>query len=299
MLSCRRRSAHGRLLLLALCALGIGCNALAGIEEPPPPASEPSDADASLAPAEAMAPDATVLANDGGPLSLEAANQGVSVPESADHENLTSDANDAPNDDAPPDASRIPDAADDAPGIVNLTIVIMNDADDGTWISLTDERLHYGTEYVYVEVGNDAEAGRTGLRYVLPVPSGATIRAASLSLHRVIGDALATETMRAQVYESSNVPPFDDTHVHRPEAHDPGGLWATFVPGFAVGSDGDDLTSPDLGVLVQHVIDRPDWTPGGTIGFVLSADQMGSHWVDFTDSVTGYGATLNVSYTMP
>jgi hypothetical protein len=190
----------------------------------------------------------------------------------------------------------MPDGSDGAPAAVNLEIVITRDVDDCTWINTTDERLHYDADSLYGEVGADTEAGRTGLRFVLPVPKGATINSAILELHRIIGDALDTETMQVQVFDSADVPPFDEAHVHAPAGH--AAVWATSIRNIGVGVNGMPVTTPDLKLLVQHVIDRSDWTQGGAIGLVLSPDVMGVRWVDYADSSLGIGQpTLRVRYT--
>ena len=99
------------------------------------------------------------------------------------------------------------------------------------------------------------------------------------------------------MYESADVPPFDDTHVHPPAGHCPGGLWSATVNGFALGDNGTWITSPDLYVLVQHVVDRPDYVAGGYIGFVLSPAPS-VVWASFNDSSAGSNAArLHVVYT--
>jgi hypothetical protein len=70
------------------------------------------------------------------------------------------------------------------------------------------------------------------------------------------------------------------------------------VPGFALGTAGSDITSPDLSMLVQHIVDKADWTSVGMVGFFLAPDQENGHWAYFADSsnATLGGATLELSY---
>lgn len=176
--------------------------------------------------------------------------------------------------------------------------------DDCTWIQRNgqyEERLRYSDAQTWLEVGSDAEQGRIGLRFALPIPARATIVSASLQLQRVDGDAQSTDTLSIQVYDSGNVPPFDAMHRHGPAAHTSGGLFGTAINGTLVGENGKLMTSADLKILVQRVVDRSDFAQSGmpgTIGFVISP-QVTNSWVGYGDSSTGNGATLRVSYRPP
>jgi hypothetical protein len=187
------------------------------------------------------------------------------------------------------------------PPEISTVLTITRDQDDATWINGTDERLHYDVDSLYVEVGGDTEAGKAGLRFELPVPPGSIINSAIIELHRTIGDALPDESMKVQVYDSVNVPPFDDAHTHGPEAHATGGLWPTIVGPIWVGENGKAVQTAELRHLVQHVVDRADYgSSGSSIGFVFSAQVMGVRWVNFADSSLGVGQpTLRLVYTPP
>jgi hypothetical protein len=194
---------------------------------------------------------------------------------------------------AVPEAGR--EAAPKSP--VELNLPIAGDADDATWINGTDERLHFGDANFSIEVGVDSEMGRIGLRFVLPIPQGSTIGSAHLRLRRVEGSAADTESMQVQVFDSANVPPFDESHVHAPSGH--ASIWPETVSGFLVGANGDEIESPDLKTLVQHALDAPDAGSSRPIGFVISPDRMDA-WVSFADSASHAGqATLRVVYTPP
>jgi hypothetical protein len=205
---------------------------------------------------------------------------------------------DAPRPDAPRVDVRRPDGS--APPEITLVLTIADDQDDATWINNTDERLHYDMVSLYIEVGADAEAGKAGLRFKLPVPPGSVVNSATIELQRTIGDALANESMKVQVYDSANVPPFDDAHTHGPEGHAAGGLWPTEVGPIWVGENGNSVQTSEIKHLVQHVIDRPDWVDGAAIGFVFSAQAMGVRWVSFADSSLKAGPpSLHIVYTPP
>ena len=180
----------------------------------------------------------------------------------------------------------------------NLERRITDDADDGLWINGTTELLHHRPDLFVLEVGDDAEAARAGFIFHPTIPPGSQILSARITLSRLSGDAQATDTIGLQMFDSAHMEPFNAAHVHTPAQHIPEGIWSTVVPGFALGTAGSDITSPDLSVLVQHIVDKPDWTSGGTVGFSLAPDQENGHWVFFADSSDGTlgGATLELSY---
>lgn len=187
---------------------------------------------------------------------------------------------------------------------MELTLVILDDTDDATWLDETDERLHVAENDMRIEVGADSDNGRAGLRFELPVPPGSTIQSATLHLRRDNGSADPTHTMLVQVFETSEMPPFDDTHEHPPGEHVEGGVWEMSVGDFSPGTTNSYVVSPDVSVLVQHVVDRDDWQSGGAIGFLLSPDDfviptMPMAWATFADSTLGVGAVLNVRFTSP
>jgi hypothetical protein len=185
------------------------------------------------------------------------------------------------------------------PKPLDIELSISDDRDDATWIGGDDERLSYRPDQPFDEVGADSEMGRAAFRFELPIPPNSVIESAELRLNHTEGSADETETMLVQVYDSASVPPFDGDHVHAPSDHTPGGLWPVVVSGFAVGLGGSEIRSPDLTVLVQHVIDRSDWISGGSIAFVLSPDTL-TTWVGFADRASGSdGARLRVTYTPP
>jgi hypothetical protein len=180
---------------------------------------------------------------------------------------------------------------------LNHELKIASPVDDCTWINGTEERLRFSDTQQVLEVGTDAEMGRIGLRFVLPIPQGSRVLSAILRIYRVAGDAAETGTLAIQVFEGATVPPFDATHRHEPAGHVAGGLWAIKASGMLVGRANQFTQSPDLSPLVQHVLDRPDWVPGAAIGFVLIPETMTS-WASYADSSSGSGmaATLRLSY---
>lgn len=216
-----------------------------------------------------------------------------------------------------PDAEA--EAAVDAgpPAPVTLDVTLRDDRDDATWIfvnGVDEERLHYddranGLGY-HIEVANDRQKGRTGLRFVLSIPPGASVSSARLFLKRFRNTepeymqdwAPASATVQVQVFESTQLAVFDASHRHAPSEHGPmPGVWATSVKGYRVGEFDEVVQSPELKQLVQHVIDKPDWAAGRVVGFLLSNDTIPeTDYVDFIDSSAGAGAArLRVVYVPP
>ena len=66
-----------------------------------------------------------------------------------------------------------------------------------------------------------------------------------------------------------------------------------------LGTNDTDIFSLDLGLLTQHIVDKADWAPGATVGFLLSPAAM-QGWAMFADSSAGTGAaSLELAYTPP
>jgi hypothetical protein len=183
-------------------------------------------------------------------------------------------------------------------GPIETVATITSDADDGVWVAGTDEQLHTGYNDDTIEVGSDFEGARTGLRFELGVPKGATIESARVELRRVESPATEEGTILIQVFDDVAVAPFDDTHAHAPAEHTLSGLWPPVIAGFAIGAPDEIVESPDLAELVQHVVNRDDWTANSTVGFVLAPDKLES-WAAFQDSTSGVGARLRVTYRPP
>jgi hypothetical protein len=179
---------------------------------------------------------------------------------------------------------------------LNFEQTISKPSDDCTWIG-NQERLRFSDTEPVLEVGTDAEMGRAGLRFTLPIAAGSRIVTAILRVYRVGGEAADADTLTVQVFDVANVAAFDATHMHGAAEHATGGLWAIKASGMPAGKANQFTQSPDLTPLIQHVLDKPDWMPGGGIGFVLSPETM-TGWASYGDSSAGSGkaASLRVSY---
>jgi hypothetical protein len=181
---------------------------------------------------------------------------------------------------------------------IETIATITEDADDAVWLAGTNENLKTKLDENTIEIGNDTEGARGGLRFQLAVPQNASIQSAAIELQRVTGPADATDTILIQVFDDALVPPFDDAHTHTPADHAAEGLRPEVVGGFAIGEQDEIVTSPDIGALVQSVVERESWNETGFIGFVLAPDTLQT-WATFRDSSGGVGARLRVTFVPP
>jgi hypothetical protein len=221
---------------------------------------------------------------------------------------VTSDSSLPASDAGAPTTDASAPTTDASAPVTALELSIAGDQDDGAWImeeGVLEERTHlnpvdHNTAGNVISVSTDDGLNRLGLRFALPLERGAQIVSATLTLMRVGQEdfANATDTMLVRVFDSDSVAAFSDAHRHKsPSEHAPEGLWPQAIGGFAVGVSGSRTTSPDLSVLVQHVIDRPGWTRGAYIGFVVSPEQMAPFtFAQYVDSFDAPAPKLSLRY---
>jgi hypothetical protein len=173
-----------------------------------------------------------------------------------------------------------------------VEISIEHDADDAWFYAGNDEQLSSTMEIGAVE------SSKIGLRFQLDIPKGSRIEHAELRLTRTGGTAADDDSLQIHIYESSNVPAFDDSHMHPPESHVAGGLWNEPVTGFQVGPIGE-VTSPDLRTLIEHVLAREDSRESSRIGLILSAERMSGPAVFADSSLLEDATALTISYIPP
>lgn len=187
-------------------------------------------------------------------------------------------------------------------GPTPIDVAVTADTDDGSFCllngSMPQERLSDSMQGNFTEVGTDAEECKAVLRFVLPVPRGATIMDAKLTVNHVTGSNFNGEDMLVHVFNTPAFPPLNAGHMHTLAQHTDAGL----VPETAVikwAPKAATITSIDLSALVNPVVNRADWAPGQTVTFLLVPDGTTPvWWFGFEDSNAKliHPPTLHLSY---
>ena len=203
-----------------------------------------------------------------------------------------------------PDAGRDAGLPGDA-GSRRVVVMVSGDEDDGLWVvhsdGGTEERLSYAVANSdpYGTISSDSEKARMGFRFSLDVPRGAKIDAAALTIERkyLSDNSLGGEAISVDAWATGDVPAFDATHRHGPEAHG-SPLFGAPVTGWLINVVEVTMVSQDLRALVQAVVDRGDWAPGKHIGFVATAAFTGPRYLQILDVKAAQGglAELRVDY---
>jgi len=178
------------------------------------------------------------------------------------------------------------------------TTVVMDTVDannrDGNSQQPNDERL----------VGGDGASNYTGyhitslnvwagFQFKLYIPQGATIDSAIIS-HRYQGVTNGTwwtdDSLSWYAYDTSDCPVFDADHPHELTGHAP---LTTAVVNFSPTLPASGyFDSPNLATLLQEVVNRGDWVPGGYVGFIIGphATLTTSHNFNLGDYNSSSGA---------
>ncbi len=134
--------------------------------------------------------------------------------------------------------------------------------------------------------------------FALPVPQGAAIVSAVLRL-TAADDNSGSPVSTVRAYDVDHAAVFDITHTHRLTDHhaqtsaSTTWVWPTFTPGQA-------YDSPELGELVQVVVNRANWMSGNFIGLVFDGTPSPEGtWRCFRDFTSGFPARLTVTYAVP
>lgn len=137
-----------------------------------------------------------------------------------------------------------------------------------------------------------------GLEFPLAVPQGSMILAAEIRV-TATNDQLGGVQSVINGYDLSTAPPFVVGSPTPISAFAP--LTAASVswvmPSFA---PGQDYLTPDLSVIVQEVVDRPDWVAGNFIGFVIDpGTTLPDNWRCIRNLASGQPAALSVLVVAP
>lgn len=194
--------------------------------------------------------------------------------------------------------------------VITKTLTIADDEDDCVWTfddggtGILHERLVYDQENWRIFVSTDADAQRVGLRFPIGELAGATVLSARLVLYFEAGNSPVPTDVAVRVWDAADVGPFVQGHQHGPEDHATQPLWTPEVVWTPPHGNADPAFSPDLGELVQHVVDRPGFAAESdpNIGFVIFPVPNDAEWyIGFQDSSSpkGQPPRLELKYLAP
>ncbi|MDX2197515.1 MAG: hypothetical protein SF069_00915 [Phycisphaerae bacterium] len=148
-------------------------------------------------------------------------------------------------------------------------------------------------------ISTDDEQQSAAVAFTIDVPIGATVQSATLTLRPTpLQSVSPVGGFEIRAYNVVNLPPFVGG------ASGDLANFAPTTPNFVIWPvqswlPGLDQTSPNLASLLQQIVDRPDYVPGATVGFVLTEGTLGAFrfygFEDFSQP-GGTPARLNVTY---
>lgn len=192
-----------------------------------------------------------------------------------------------------------PVATATATGQGGATLTIAADAFDATSVLDVVRVGGYSPSDRADYVSNDFEVESAGMIFALPVPPGATILSAVVTVKAGNWqNPDPTGAMSIRVYDVADADPFVDQEPIDLLDHHPAA--PAMVP-WAAGTAWQSGTvhgTPSLVPLVQHIVDRPDWNAGQRIGFVLTEGTLGAgRYYGFRDSAAGSGEGPSLAVT--
>jgi hypothetical protein len=136
-----------------------------------------------------------------------------------------------------------------------------------------------------------------GLRFRdVAIPPDATILGARIQFTADEAQSVAT-SLTIEGHAADDAAAFvkiDGNVTSRPRTS--GAIAWSPPPWDAVGEAGPDQRTPELKALVQEIVDRPGWTGGNAMAFVISGS--GHRTAEAYDGVPARAAVLEVDYTM-
>jgi hypothetical protein len=136
-------------------------------------------------------------------------------------------------------------------------------------------------------------AQQVGLRFLVPIPKGASITSASIQF-RVDEVSTAAASLLIQGQAADNAAAFTTASNNISSRARTSASVAWTPPGWpTVNAAGPDQRTPNIAALLQEIVGRPGWSSGNAM--VLIVTGTGSR---VADSIDGGGApVLNVTYT--
>lgn len=172
-----------------------------------------------------------------------------------------------------------------------LDIAITQGADDATQLSTGSVSLGHG--YLYV----DASRVAIGLQFDnITIPQGAHIIDAHLELTAQRNDSgAAAYTIAGEA--SDNAAPFQATtnNILARSQTTAVANWPT-IPAW---TSGQTYQTPNLGPVLQEIVNRPGWTTGNTVGFILTGSGSRRFWAHNGNAAAAARLVVNYAVVPP
>lgn len=147
---------------------------------------------------------------------------------------------------------------------------------------------------VSLELGAGTGAQLVGLRFAnLAIPRGATVSDAYIQFTAASGSTTtAALTLKVENVDNASAYGSAKNEISKRTLNAASVPWAP--PAWTTGAAGAEQRTPSIASLVQAVVNRTGWTPGNSMGFVVSG--TGTRAARSADALTGT-AVLYVTYT--
>ena len=184
----------------------------------------------------------------------------------------------------PPATTRVVSAAG-----LTVDVQIAASPDDGS----CDDGNNFPTN-VYAECATAWV--KTGLRWAINIPAGATVLSANITVKAADNDS-GTYNGKIELFDSDNATDFSSSFWNRAVYTSAGNVTWDYVDWTV----NEWYTSPEIKTLVQAFIDRPGYSPGNYLGLRITGLNEVSDWRAFLtyDSGSGNAAWLHIQYAVP
>ena len=137
---------------------------------------------------------------------------------------------------------------------------------------------------------------KTGLRWQINIPAGATILSASIEV-KAEGDYLGTNDGKIELFDEDSATDFSSSFWTRAVDAGAGSVTWDYVNWTA----NNWYTSPEIKTLVQAFIDQAGYSPGNYLGLRITGLAEVADWRAFLtwDNAAGDAAKLHIEYALP
>jgi hypothetical protein len=156
----------------------------------------------------------------------------------------------------------------------------------------------YAANEPYIFTSNDSDDETGAMEFQVNIPQGATIQNAYFTVTAGPFENISpTGAMQINMYDVANASPFQNGNTGSLLNWHPTFTTTTSWPAITAWPNGSTQTSPDFANLVQHYVNKQDYTPGNYIGFAITKGTIGASryygWADYTQ---GNPTKLTITY---